>query len=203
MLLFFSVSLRVVWLLIITFSLLCSSATFYPILWSISLVSVYHYPYMMEMFPGARCGTAISMNYVRCAHYVAYRTSLHLQQMWMKREIAEGCKGGCWLFTASQEQFLQLTAYYRSYVILKLFCLFHVSTPSSGQIFRPASYPKFSVWHWYSPWSAILLNQLKLEGCYRSCCGISILIPLLVYVVETKQTWVHYLILYAVGHSWL
>lgn len=45
---------------------------------------------MMEMFPGARCGTAISMNYVRCAHYVAYRTSLHLQQMWMKREIAEG-----------------------------------------------------------------------------------------------------------------
>lgn len=137
MLLFFSVSLRVVWLLIITFSLLCSSATFYPILWSISLVSVYHYPYMMEMFPGARCGTAISMNYVRCAHYVAYRTSLHLQQMWMKREIAEGCKGGCWLFTASQEQFLQLTAYYRSYVILKLFCLFHVSTPSSGQIFTP------------------------------------------------------------------
>lgn len=47
------------------------------------------------------------------------------------------------MFTASQEQFLQLTAYYRSCVILKLFCLFHVLTLSSGQIFKPALYPKF------------------------------------------------------------
>lgn len=111
---FFSVCPWGIWQLIITFSLLCSSATVYPILRSISLVSVYHYPYKMEMFSGAQCSTGITMNYVHYAHYIVYRAGLYLQQMWMKWEISEGCEGGCWLFTTSKEQFLQVIPYYRS-----------------------------------------------------------------------------------------
>lgn len=70
-----------IWHFIITFSPLCSSATVYPLLRSIYLVSVYHYPYKMEMFSSARCGTEITMNYVHYAHYMVYRTGLYLQQM--------------------------------------------------------------------------------------------------------------------------
>lgn len=79
------------------------------------------------MFSGARCSTGVTVSYVHYAHYIVYRTRLYLQKMWMKWEIAERCESGWWLFTTSEEQFLQLTPYYRSWFFFEVFFAFFVS----------------------------------------------------------------------------
>lgn len=120
---------------------------------------------------------------------IALFTKLHLQQMWMKQEIAEGCKGGCWCLLLLRNNFSSwqpITEVALFWSFSAFFMSWHLAVGKSSSLHFILNF-----WHWYTPWCAILFNQLELEGCYHACHGISILIPLLVYVVETKQSCVH------------